>query len=243
MSSEQPPRLLVSDLHAGYGVAEILHGLDLELGAGQSLCLVGPNGAGKSTVLNAVFGLCDVSRGQIRVDGMDAAGLYPSQRLSGLGLAYVLQNSSVFPDLSVENNLALGGYALRSAAKTRAAVAAILQHYPRLAERRHERAGVLSGGERRQMEIARALITQPRLLLIDEPSIGLEPKAIEAVFLMLREVQQRLGTSILLVEQNVRKGLAFADQAVVLVAGKPVARGTGAALLADPLVSRLFLGD
>ena len=237
------PRLVIRNLHAGYGVAEILHGVDLELAAGESLCLVGPNGAGKSTVLNAVFGLCDLRSGQVLVQGVDAVAFSAAQRLADLGVAYVLQHSSVFPDLSVESNLALGAYVLRSAAKTRDAVAAILQQYPRLAERRRERAGVLSGGERRQLEIARALITQPRLLLIDEPSIGLDPKGVEAVFAMLRGVQQRLGTAILLVEQNVRQGLAFADRGMVLVAGKPVAQGNAAELLSNPLISRLFLGD
>ncbi len=243
MPADPVPRLSIRNLHAGYGPTEILHGVDLELAPGRSLCLVGPNGAGKSTVLNAVFGLADVHQGRIDVDGVDVARLGSAQRLGDLGIAYVLQSSSVFPDLSVEQNLGLGAFLLGSRAKAREAVAKILDRYPALAERRRARAGVLSGGERRQLEIARALMLQPGLLLIDEPSIGLEPKAIEAVFAMLRELQRRDGMSILLVEQNVRQGLAFADHGAVLVAGKPVAFGTGAQLLSDPKTSRLFLGD
>jgi len=243
MSVDPVPRLRIQNLHAGYGHTEILHGMDLELAPGRSLCLVGPNGAGKTTVLNAVFGLADVHQGQISVDGVDVARLGSAQRLGDLGIAYVLQSSSVFPDLSVEQNLRLGAFLLRSRAKAGQAVEKILDRYPALADRRRARAGALSGGERRQLEIARALMLQPGLLLIDEPSIGLEPKAIEAVFAMLRELQQREGTSILLVEQNVRQGLAFADHGAVLVAGKPVALGTGAELLSDRMISRLFMGD
>ncbi len=236
------PRLLIRGLHAGYGASEILHGIDLELAAGESLCLVGPNGAGKSTVLNAVFGMADVLGGRIEVDAVDTRPMASTERLAQLGVAYVLQSPSVFPDLSVQHNLLLGAYLLRSRDRARAAVAAVLERYPRLAERQRERAGVLSGGERRQLEIARALMLQPRLLLIDEPSIGLEPRAITSVFAMLRELQQRDGLSILLVEQNVRQGLAYADRGAVMVAGELVATGTGAELLADRMITRLFMG-
>lgn len=243
MDADPASRLLIQGLCAGYGHTEILHVVDLELAAGRSLCLVGPNGAGKSTLLNAVFGLADVHRGFIRVDAVDVAPLSAAQRLATLGIAYVLQNSSIFPDLSVEQNLLLGAYLLRSRTAAKLAVASIFDRYPGLADRRRARAGVLSGGERRQLEIARALMLQPRLLLIDEPTIGLEPKMVETVFAMLRELQQRDGMSILLVEQNVRQGLAYADQGAVLVAGKLMALGTGPELLADRLISRLFLGD
>lgn len=237
------PRLLIRGLHAGYGASEILHGIDLELAAGESLCLVGPNGAGKSTVLNAVFGMADMLGGRIEVDAVDIRPMASTERLARLGVAYVLQSPSVFPDLSVQHNLLLGAYLMRSRDRADAAVAGILERYPRLAERRRERAGVLSGGERRQLEIARALMLQPRLLLIDEPSIGLEPRAITSVFGMLRELQQRDGLSILLVEQNVRQGLAYADRGAVMVAGELVATGTGAELLADRMITRLFMGD
>ncbi len=236
------PLLHIEGLHAGYAHTEILHGVDLVLGAGQSLCLIGPNGAGKSTVLNAIFGLAEVHRGSILVDRCEVARMGAAERLQRAGIAYVLQDSSVFPDLSVEQNLRLGGYLMRRDADLQRAVESILARYPRLAERRRERAGVLSGGEQRLLEIARALMMRPRLLLIDEPSIGLEPRAITHVFEMLQGLQREDGTSILLVEQNARMGLAFADLGYVLVAGKLVAAAGGRELLADRAVGRFFLG-
>ena len=242
LSGADALRLRVDGLHAGYGRSEVLHGIDLALGCGQSLCLVGPNGAGKSTVLNAVFGLADVHKGCVAVDGEDVMRLGCTGRLQHAGIAYVLQENSTFPDLSVEQNLRLGGYLMRGEASVRAAVARIFDRYPRLAERRRQRAAVLSGGERRLLEIARSLMLMPRLLLIDEPSIGLEPRAIVQIFEMLRDLQQRDGVSILLVEQNVRQGLEFADLGYVLVDGRVLAAGTGADMLRDRSVGQLFLG-
>jgi branched-chain amino acid transport system ATP-binding protein len=237
------PRLDITGLHAGYGHTEILHGVDLRLAVGQSLCLVGPNGAGKSTILNAVFGLADVHRGRIVVDGRPlGARMNASARLGQAGIAYVLQDPSVFPDMTVEKNLRLGGYLMPRGDAVQAAVEAILGRYPKLAARRAERAGVLSGGERRLLEIARALMMQPRLLLIDEPSIGLEPRAVAQIFEMLHDLQSHDGLSILLVEQNVRQGLGFADLGYVLVGGRVAAAGPGADLLADPAIGRMFLG-
>lgn len=237
-----PPRLSIDGLHAGYGRSDVLHGVGLRLEVGQSLCLIGPNGAGKSTVLNAVFGLADIHAGTIEVDGVPLErSLGAGDRLGRVGIAYVLQDSSIFPDLSVEKNLRLGGFLMRDSAQLRLAVDAILERYPQLAQRRLEPASALSGGERRLLEIARALMMKPRLLLIDEPSIGLEPRAVVQVFEVLRALQ-RDGLSILLVEQNVRQGLAFADLGSVLVDGQVVRSGTGAELRADPAVGRMFLG-
>ncbi len=238
-----PPRLQVESLHAGYRHAEILHGVDLQLGVGESMCLVGPNGAGKSTLLNAIFGLAEVYAGRIRIDGeaLDPA-LDAAARLGRAGIAYVLQGASIFPDLSVERNLRLGGYLMRSHVAVAEAVEGILTCYPKLAARRRQPAGALSGGERRLLEIARALMMRPRLLLIDEPSIGLEPRAVAQVFEMLRALQSRDALSILMVEQNVRQGLGFADHAHVMVAGRIVATGSGRDLLNDGTVGRLFLG-
>lgn len=236
------PHLCIQDLHAGYGQTEVLRGVNLDLPAGKSLCLVGPNGAGKSTILNAIFGLANVTQGRITFAAIDVAPLQPAQRLAALGIAYVLQDSSIFPDLSVEQNLRLGAYLLNSRAGAKTAAEIILDRYPRLADRRTARAGVLSGGERRQLEIARALMMKPRLLLIDEPTIGLEPKLIEAVFSMLRELQERDGMSILLVEQNVRQGLAYADNGAVLVAGELVSTGVGSDLLGNQKIKQMFLG-
>jgi len=236
-------RLRIEGLSAGYGRMEVLHGLDLELAAGASLCLIGPNGAGKSTVLNAIFGFADIRRGAIAVNGRDVTHLTPNMKLKHAGIAYVLQDSSVFADLTVEQNIALGAYLMPTRAAARQALERTLQRYPRLAERRRQPARVLSGGERRLLEILRALMMDPQLLLVDEPSIGLEPRSVDAVFEMLADLQRREGVSILIVEQNVRKGLAFANTACMLVSGQSVLAGSARELLHDRAVGRLFLGD
>lgn len=236
------PILEVEGLRAGYGRAEIVHGLDLLVGRGQSLCLIGPNGAGKSTVLHALFGFANVFGGAVRVAGADVTRLKASRKLAQAGIAYVLQDNSVFPDLTVEENLLMGGYLLPGARAARAAAERAFDRYDRLARRRRERAGVLSGGERRLLEIARALVMDPAILLIDEPSIGLEPRYIELVFETLGALKAKDGKTIVMVEQNAKKGLAFADIGYVLVAGRLAKAGRGPALLADPEIGRLFLG-
>ena len=236
------PLVAIDDLVAGYGAMEILHGLSLRVGAGQSLCLIGPNGAGKSTVLHSLYGFTTISGGSIRIDGRDVTRLRSNARLKAAGIAYVLQDNSVFPDMTVEENLWMGGFLLDRPADARAAAAAVLDRYPRLAERRRQPARVLSGGERRLLEISRALVMNPRVLLIDEPSIGLEPRYIDMVFELLEELQRRDGKTIVMVEQNARKGLAFADIGYVLVSGRLALAGRAADLLDNPDVGRLFLG-
>lgn len=235
--------LAIEELAAGYGGTEILHGIDLRLEAGQAMCLLGPNGAGKSTVLNAVFGFADVRRGRVVVDGRDITRQPARLRLRETRVAYLLQDSSVFPDMSVEQNLRLGGYLLNDPQAARQAAEQVFDSHGWLAQRRREPARVLSGGERRMLEIARAMIMQPRLLLIDEPSIGLEPRYVDLVFDMLRKAKQSEGMAILLVEQNVRKGLQFADLACVLVAGDVALAGTATEIAGDPTIGRLFLGE
>ena len=237
-----PALLAVHGLVAGYGGMEILHGVSLRLGAGQSLCLIGPNGAGKSTVLHSLYGFTTIAAGTIAIGGRDVTRMRPSQRLKDAGIAYVLQDSSVFPDMTVEENLLMGGFLLDRPADARAAAQAVLERYPRLAERRCQPARVLSGGERRLLEISRALIMNPRVLLIDEPSIGLEPRYIDMVFEILDDLQRRDGRTIVLVEQNARKGLAFADIGYVLVSGRLSLVGRAGELLDNPEVGRLFLG-
>ncbi len=236
------PQVELQSLKAGYGRMEILHGLDLVVGRGQSLCLVGPNGAGKSTVLHSIYGFTRITGGTIRVGGQEVTRLSPNQRLAKAGIAYVLQDNSVFPDMTVEENLWMGGYLLADGARARAAADKVLADYPRLHERRRQRASVLSGGERRLLEISRALVMDPAVLLIDEPSIGLEPRYIEMVFEILIELQRERGKTIVMVEQNAKKGLEFADLGYVLVSGQLAMAGSGDELLADPQVGRLFLG-
>jgi branched-chain amino acid transport system ATP-binding protein len=236
------PFLAVDRLDAGYGRMRVVRDLSLRLGQGQALCLVGPNGAGKSTVLHAIYGFARIFSGSVRLDGKDVTAAKPSTKLKWSGLAYVLQKESMFPDMTVEENLWLGGYLLERPDEAKAAAERVLDRYPRLRERRRDKARVLSGGERRLLEISRALIMDPHTLLIDEPSIGLEPRAIDMIFATLRDLRDDGGKTLVLVEQNARKGLEFADLGYVLVAGKVVRAGEAGNLLADPDMSRLFLG-
>jgi branched-chain amino acid transport system ATP-binding protein len=234
--------LALDDLLAGYGTMEILHGLSLRVGAGQSLCLIGPNGAGKSTVLHAIYGFATVMAGTIRMNGENVTSLSSNQKLQRAGIAYILQDSSIFPGMSVEENLWMGGFLLADTKAARQAAERVFERYPRLAERRKQPARVLSGGERRLLEISRALVMEPKLLLVDEPSIGLEPRYIDMVFEILGELQHKEGKTIVMVEQNARKGLEFADIGYVLVSGQLALAGRGADLLDNPDVERLFLG-
>jgi branched-chain amino acid transport system ATP-binding protein len=236
------PLLAIENLDAGYGRMQILHRFSLAVGRGQSLCLIGPNGAGKSTVLHSIYGFTTITGGAIRVRDQDVTRLDPNARLREAGIAYILQDNSVFPDMTVEENLLMGGYLMRRPSQARAAAHRVLDRYPRLAARRGQRAGVLSGGERRLLEISRALIMEPEVLLVDEPSIGLEPRFIDMVFEILGDLQRKEGKTIVMVEQNAKKGLEFADIGYVLAAGQLALAGTGSELLANPQVGRLFLG-
>jgi len=235
------PLLETRTLHAGYGAMEILHGVDLAVARGQSLCLIGPNGAGKSTVLHAIYGFAQVMSGSVVAKGQDITRLPSSEKLRAAKIAYILQDNSVFPGMSVEENLLMGGYLLPRA-QAHEAMEKIFARYDRLAKRRSERASVLSGGERRLLEISRALIMEPDVLLVDEPSIGLEPRMIDLVFEILRDLQQNQGKTIVMVEQNARKGLEFADIGYVMVAGRVALAGRGAELLENQAIGRVFLG-
>jgi len=234
--------LSINNLRAGYGKMEILHDFSLRIGRGQSLCLIGPNGAGKSTVLHSIFGFTNIFSGSIVIDGKDVTGLTPSQKLSEAGIAYILQDKSVFPQMTVEENLLMGGFLKDRPAEAKAAAEMVFDKYSRLADRRDKPAGVLSGGERRLLEISRALVMQPQVLLVDEPSIGLEPRFIDMVFEILDDLQKKDGKTIIMVEQNAKKGLAFADIGYVLVSGETAIADMGNNLLENPDVGRLFLG-
>ncbi|MCZ6448190.1 MAG: ABC transporter ATP-binding protein [Alphaproteobacteria bacterium] len=236
------PMVQIDDLVAGYGQMEVLHGFSLAIAKGRSLCLIGPNGAGKSTVLHSIYGFTRITGGTITVGGQDVTALSPSQKLQTAGIAYILQDNSVFPDMTVTENLLMGGYLLSSGKAAREAADRVLDKYPPLAARRHERAGILSGGERRLLEISRALIMEPDILLVDEPSIGLEPRFIDMVFEILGALQHEDGKTIIMVEQNAKKGLEFADVGYVLVSGDLAMAGVGKELLENERVGRLFLG-
>ncbi len=236
------PYVDITGLRAGYGKMEILHSLDLKVAKGQSLCLIGPNGAGKSTVLHSIFGFTNIFAGSIQIGGRDITALDSNDKLKRAGIAYILQDKSVFPRMTVEENLWMGGYLMESSAKAREASEQIFKKYPRLAERRNHLAGVLSGGERRLLEISRALVMGPEVLLVDEPSIGLEPRFIDMVFGILDDLQHQEGKTIVMVEQNAKRGLEFADIGYVLVSGNIAIAGSGDELLENPEVGRLFLG-
>ena len=240
------PALRIDNLYAGYGQMEILHGFNLRVGRGQSLCLIGPNGAGKSTVLHSVFGFSNIYSGTIATDDgrgpVEVTRLSANEKLKSAGIAYILQDKSVFPAMTVEENLWMGAFLMPHSHEAKLAAEGIFDRYPRLAARRKHPAKVLSGGERRLLEISRSLLMNPNVLLVDEPSIGLEPRFIDMVFEILGDLQHKEGKTIVMVEQNAKKGLEFADIGYVLTSGELAMAGKATTLLADPDVGRLFLG-
>ena len=240
--SSKDVHLTIKNLSAGYGQMEILHNLDLFVSRAQSLCLIGPNGAGKSTILHSIYGFTNIFSGQIEIDGREITKLSSAEKLKSEGIAYILQDNSVFPDMTVEENLLMGGFIKDKTEESFEEAEKVLQKYDRLKNRRNQPAKVLSGGERRLLEISRALVMKPSVLLVDEPSIGLEPKYIDMVFEILGDLQQNEKKTIILVEQNAKKGLEFADIGYVLVSGQTAIAGPGDDLLKNPDVGRLFLG-
>ena len=240
------PFVSIENLKAGYGQMEILHTFNLQVARKQSLCLIGPNGAGKSTILHSIFGFTNIFSGKILVgdgdDKRDITALSSSEKLKNAGIAYILQDKSVFPNMTVEENLWMGGFLMDKSDQAKQKAEQIFAKYSRLADRRTHQAKVLSGGERRLLEISRALVMDPEILLVDEPSIGLEPRFIDMVFDILDDLQNNEGKTIIMVEQNAKKGLEFADIGYVLVSGETAIAGPGDELLDNPEVGRLFLG-
>jgi branched-chain amino acid transport system ATP-binding protein len=231
--------LEIHDLAAGYGKSEVLHGVSIEIAAGEIVTMVGANGAGKSTTLRSIFGLTDIRSGVIRFKGQDIVGLRPHHIVT-FGLALVPQERSVFPSLTVYENLEMGGYTMRGD-KLQEHIEKVFTRFPRLKERRQQKAGTLSGGERQMLAIGRGLMTDPALLMLDEPSLGLAPKIVEAVFEQIQLIHES-GTTIFLVEQNARRALSIADRAYVLELGQIRYHGGGQELLDDPEVQRAYLG-
>ena len=234
--------IAINKLSAGYGKMEILHDFDLFVSKAQSLCLIGPNGAGKSTILHSIYGFTNIFSGKIEINKVDITRLTPAEKLKRVGIAYILQDNAVFPDMTVEENLLMGGYIKEKPEESYQEAEKIFEKYERLRNRRNQPAKVLSGGERRLLEISRALVMRPTVLLVDEPSIGLEPKYIDMVFEILTDLQKNEDKTIIMVEQNAKKGLEFADIGYVLVSGQTAIAGKGDDLLRNPDVGRLFLG-
>jgi branched-chain amino acid transport system ATP-binding protein len=233
--------LAVDGLVVAYGRAQALRGVTLDAGAGEIVALLGANGAGKSTLLAAISGAQPASQGTIRLDGREI------QRLRGdaivrLGVALVPERRDLFPDMSVMENLQMGAYSRADAPAIRADLAEILEWFPVLAERRRQRAATLSGGEQQMLAIGRAMMLRPRLLLLDEPSLGVAPIILEKIFAIVQRINRARETTILLVEQNTMIALALAARAYVLETGRIVASGTSAELRASDAIRRSYLG-
>jgi branched-chain amino acid transport system ATP-binding protein len=231
--------LEVSGLEVHYGGIRAVAGIDLEVKEGELVCLIGANGAGKSSALRALLGLVP-RRGSVRYAGQDTAGV-PTFELPRRGFVMVPEGRGIFPQLTVAENLAMGAYA-RADAETQADVARQYETFPRLAERRAQTAGTLSGGEQQMLAIARALMARPKLLLLDEPSMGLAPLLVAKIFEIVRDIAAR-GVTILLVEQNAKLALEVASRAYVMESGAVTLAGEARALLEDPRVREAYLGE
>jgi branched-chain amino acid transport system ATP-binding protein len=232
------PFLHADAMTGGYGATDILHGCTIAVEKGRIAVIVGPNGAGKSTAMKAVFGMLKLRQGRVVLDGQDITHLSPQDRV-GKGMAFVPQTSNVFTSMSVEENLEMGAFLRQD--DIRPTMEQVYELFPILRDKRRQPAGELSGGQRQQVAVGRALMTQPKLLMLDEPTAGVSPIVMDELFDRIVEVA-RTGITILMVEQNARQALEIADTGYVLVQGANAWTDTGAALLANPEVRRTFLG-
>jgi ABC-type branched-subunit amino acid transport system ATPase component len=232
--------LRAENVTAGYGKHDILHSVSLEVRHGEMVSVIGPNGAGKSTAFKTIVGFVRPTSGRVVLDGQDITGLRPDQILRR-GLAYVPQGRIVFPEMTVLENLEMGAYIERDAGRVREALERVYALFPVLADRRRQRAGTMSGGEQQMVAIGRALMTTPKVVLLDEPSLGLAPKFVSLIFDRLVEMK-RAGYTLMVVEQNAARALAVADRGYVLELGRNRFEGSGQSLLGDPEVKRLYLG-
>jgi branched-chain amino acid transport system ATP-binding protein len=230
--------LVGEEMTGGYGAADILHGCTIEAKAGEIAVIVGPNGAGKSTAMKAIFGMLKLRGGTVRIGGEDITPLSPQARVAK-GMAFVPQTANVFPSMSVEENLEMGAFLRQD--DFRPTMEQVYELFPVLREKRRQAAGELSGGQRQQVAVGRALMTQPKVLMLDEPTAGVSPIVMDELFDRIVEVA-RTGITILMVEQNARQALEIAHRGYVLVQGKNAYTGTGAELLGNPEVRRTFLG-
>jgi ABC-type branched-subunit amino acid transport system ATPase component len=234
-------RLLSAEgITAGYGKIDILHDVSLHVDEGEIVSIIGPNGAGKSTAFKTIVGFLGPRVGRVLFDGAEITGLRPD-RVLRRGLAYVPQGRVVFPQMTVLENLEMGAYIEKDAARIAAALERVFALFPVLATRRRQNAGTMSGGEQQMVAIARALMTTPRLIMLDEPSLGLSPKFVTTIFEKLVEMKGA-GYTLMLVEQNAARALAIADRGYVLELGRNRFEGRGGELLTDPEVKRLYLG-
>jgi branched-chain amino acid transport system ATP-binding protein len=232
--------LKVDRIKVAYGKTAALHGISLEVGAGEIVALIGANGAGKSTTLRAISGLLKTGEGQVTWRGQSITG-WTADRIVAAGIAHCPEERHVWPNMTVQENLALGAYLCRSRADVERRTGIAFHRFPRLKERARQLAGTLSGGEQQMLAIARALMSEPRLLMLDEPSLGLSPKMADEVFDVVREIN-RHGVTVLLVEQNVHNALSVASRAYVVETGRIAASRDAASLLNDPALLNAYLG-
>jgi branched-chain amino acid transport system ATP-binding protein len=232
--------LKIHNLYAGYDGSDVLKGINLQVKQGTTTCIVGPNGAGKSTVLRVLSGLLKPRQGTVTFDDRPIGGLSPRQILA-LGIVQVPQSHSLFPTMTVQENVRLGAYTLRDRALVERRLHEVQEMFSIVRERAHDRAGSLSGGQQRQVEFARCLMLDPRLILLDEPSMGLDPRTFKQVIETIK-VMQSSGRTIVLVEQNARTGLSLADNGVVLESGKVRLEGSHTDILNNPEIGHLYLG-
>ncbi len=230
--------LIGDDMHGGYGGADILRGCTVSVDKGEIVVIVGPNGAGKSTAMKALFGMVRLREGDVRLAGESIAGLTPQDRVKR-GMAFVPQSGNVFTTMTVQENLEMGAFLRRD--DISASMERVFDLFPVLEEKRRQTAGELSGGQRQQVAIARALMTRPEVLMLDEPTAGVSPIVMDELFDRILEIRQA-GIAVLMVEQNARQALGIADRGFVLVTGENRHTGSGQALLANPEVRRSFLG-
>jgi len=232
--------LALEEVVAGYGGFTVLNGISLLAARGAITTIIGPNGAGKSTVFKTVFGLLPARAGRVVFDGREVTNFTP-RRLLELGVSYVPQGRNIFPELSVRHNLELGATSVAGRVGVAARIESVMDRFPMLRERAGAQASTLSGGQQKMLEIARALLLDPALMLIDEPSIGLSPRLVQEVFAILQGLRAK-GMSILMVEQNAKRALEISDFGVVIELGRTRMSGEARAILADPKVGQLFLG-
>jgi branched-chain amino acid transport system ATP-binding protein len=232
--------LTLTDVVSGYGKMTILNGTTAKIRRAAITTIIGPNGAGKSTLFKTVFGLLPVRTGSIQFDGRSTANLTPRQMLDG-GVAYVPQGRNIFPELTVRHNLELGGAALADASRLPARIEAMMQRFPMLRDKANAQASTLSGGQQKLLEVARGLLLEPKLMLIDEPSIGLSPLMVQEVFSIMKNLRDG-GVTIVLIEQNAKQALQMSDYGLVLEQGQTRIEDTAPNILADARVAQLFLG-
>ncbi len=232
--------LKVEEVTSGYGEMEILHGVSIEVHKGEIVSIIGPNGAGKSTLMKTIFGLLRPTQGRVLFREQEVTGLPPNE-LVRHGLCYVPQVDNVFPSLTVQENLEMGAFIEEDPKAIASRMAGVYELFPLLRERRRQRVGKMSGGERQMVAIGRALMLNPQLLMLDEPSAALAPKLAEMIFAKIKEINST-GVSLLIVEQNAKESLKLADRGYVLADGRKKLEGPGPKLLTDPEVGRLYLG-